>query len=54
MISYSVLTFHIGVCDSSPCYNGGNCTIEDGKYACECPDGFSGNRCETSKYPIVQ
>ena len=40
---------HIGVCEPSPCYNGGTCTVVDGKASCECPTGYDGEQCENSK-----
>ena len=37
-------------CANSPCQNGGTCTVTgDDTYSCECPDGFEGTNCETSK-----
>jgi len=40
-------------CRPSPCLNKGECrarTSEEGYgYSCQCPEGFSGKRCEISK-----
>jgi Notch-like protein len=38
------------VCDSSPCYNGGTCKVDEwGQATCECFDGYSGRFCDESK-----
>ena len=34
------------LCFITPCYNGGTCSIFDQRVKCECPKGFSGDRCE--------
>ena len=37
-------------CTPNYCYNGGLCKPdEDGNAKCECPAGFEGEHCETSK-----
>ncbi len=33
-------------CTATPCLNGGICVAREGNRICECPDGFSGERCE--------
>ncbi|XP_068737323.1 uncharacterized protein [Montipora capricornis] len=34
-------------CDSSPCFNGGNCTNEaDGNFTCHCESGWTGETCQ--------
>ena len=40
------------ICDLHPCVNDGICQSSDGKgYTCECPTGFTGDRCETAGEP---
>lgn len=39
-------------CDSSPCLNNGKCINTEGGYLCECTAGWTGNRCERSKYEV--
>ncbi len=34
-------------CATSPCMNGGQCVDLYRRYACICPDGYVGSRCET-------
>jgi EGF-like domain/Human growth factor-like EGF len=34
-------------CDPNPCANGGTCTDGSQSYACSCPQGFTGDTCET-------
>ena len=33
------------VCDSSPCQNGGTCSVVAGAVSCACVPGFSGDTC---------
>ena len=33
-------------CDSSPCKNGASCQSVNGKFSCECAEGFEGDTCE--------
>lgn len=48
---YINLLFYLSIPDSScasvPCYNGGTCRDMVYTYECQCPDGYSGGRCET-------
>ncbi|XP_046864158.1 neurogenic locus notch homolog protein 1-like [Xenia sp. Carnegie-2017] len=37
----------VGVCDHSPCKNGGSCVADGSSYNCTCPPDFIGIRCET-------
>ena len=37
-------------CMSYPCDNDGTCVDAANSYICECPSGYSGSHCETSKY----
>lgn len=36
-------------CASSPCLNGGTCIDLVGSYQCDCPEFYSGERCETQQ-----
>ena len=45
--------FIVNPCDSSPCKNGATCQSVNGKFSCECVEGFEGKTCEekgTIKY----
>lgn len=37
--------FNFQECASSPCLNGGSCVDLIDKYACFCPDGYTGKTC---------
>ena len=40
-------------CEENPCENGGTCsTPQFDMFACDCVEGFTGDRCETSKQYI--
>ncbi|XP_078359091.1 retinoschisin-like [Oculina patagonica] len=45
--------FPVGIvnpCTNNPCKNGATCKVTgDDTYSCQCPDGFEGDNCETSK-----
>ena len=38
------------VCYSSPCTNGGSCVGGSTAFTCNCVAGFTGPRCEVSKF----
>ncbi|XP_077982689.1 neural-cadherin-like [Glandiceps talaboti] len=38
-----------GLCESSPCYNGGTCVDTPHGYVCQCGDGFEGTDCQDLK-----
>ena len=33
-------------CLINPCWNGGTCSVVDGKWSCKCPGSFFGNNCK--------
>ena len=39
----------IDECESDPCQNGGTCNDGINRFDCQCVEGFTGKRCETSK-----
>ena len=51
VIAYTQLKFTMlsvfidSVCDSSPCQNGGTCSVVAGAVSCACVPGFSGTAC---------
>ena len=47
VFEYNCLLYYtVNVCDSTPCKNGGTCSISGRSYMCSCRDGFSGNQCQ--------
>ena len=38
----------VNECASNPCQNGGSCYDGISQYSCDCPDGFTGTKCQTS------
>jgi thioredoxin-related protein len=44
-----ILLSDIDDCDPNPCKNDGTCNDEINDYTCNCVDGFSGKKCETSQ-----
>ena len=36
-------------CSSDPCANNGTCTDGINSFGCQCPDGYTGVKCETGK-----
>ena len=44
---FDILSF-FQACDSNPCLNGGKCIdMTNGKYSCDCADGWKGDQCES-------
>ena len=43
------LTLDINDCQQNPCLNGGLCADGVNAFTCQCPQGFTGNTCQTSK-----
>ncbi|XP_023929988.1 neurotrypsin [Lingula anatina] len=39
-------------CSSNPCYNGSKCVAQGNDYACACPWGRYGKRCESNEFPV--
>lgn len=42
----------VNACDSSPCQNGGTCSVDDDDadgYSCACESEFTGDRCQQRK-----
>ena len=47
MFEYICLLYYsANICDSTPCKNGGTCSISGHTYTCSCQDGFYGNECQ--------
>lgn len=40
-------------CQSNPCEHGGDCIIRGDTFSCNCPDPFSGNRCQTGEHTAL-
>ena len=40
-------------CASNPCQNDGSCIDGINSYECICVDGWSGENCETSNWPLL-
>ena len=45
----------VSPCASSPCQNGGICTVANAgtSYQCTCPTGYAGNNCDVGKQRCV-
>ena len=39
-------------CDNNPCQNDGTCAVSGNSYTCSCPDGYSGDNCQTSMFSV--
>ena len=46
MLIYTFQQIHINECGSNPCQNGATCIDGSDQYACRCPLGYTGVRCE--------
>ena len=47
----STCQLQIDKCQSQPCLNGGGCHDTNQSFACTCPPGFHGDRCECQSGP---
>ena len=53
LISNIFVWYLAPVCTNTTCYNGGTCVRgRRGTFTCICPPFFTGERCETGKYPV--
>lgn len=43
----------IDECLYSPCFNGGNCTNQNGSFSCACATGFHGLQCENGTVYVM-
>lgn len=41
-----VILIAASLCDAIPCMNGGQCSIQDGYFACTCTNGYYGDQCQ--------
>nr|CAB3262800.1 uncharacterized protein LOC100183467 [Phallusia mammillata] len=41
------------ICDQEPCLNGGTCSLNSTSYICECPESYTGPRCELFISPCL-
>ena len=41
------------ICDSSPCDNGGTCSVVTNAVSCACVPGYSGDTCSGKFIPFV-
>ena len=51
---FFVITEDIDECASGPCQNEGRCSHDVNRFDCECTTGWSGERCQTSKFLLYK
>ena len=53
LVSLSHILFDINEYASNPCTNGETCFDQINRFVCDCIIGFTGTRCETSRFEVA-
>ena len=51
LLSASCVLFTVDTCQPNPCLNSGACMANGNSFQCQCPDGYSGEICD-SEYTL--
>ena len=43
---YRIVGFCVDECAENPCLYGGTCTDKEHDFSCDCPNGFTGKKCQ--------